>query len=162
MVRRNLDHRRSGLPPATIDVAGQGVLALAPTLFQRFPGTSIDPGLPPVVFYPARGRARLWALAAPSAPEPLKNILGGPRARLLIRLELPATTAQLAAENCVTPAAISQHLSALHRAGLLDRSRAGRQVWYSHSRLGAELVCMGHANRPGIARESVPLPKTSS
>jgi DNA-binding transcriptional ArsR family regulator len=127
------------LPDATIEVSGRG-LVLVPTLFQRHPGTWLDPGLPPSLFYPARGRAAVWERADAVVPPPLTELIGASRARLLIRLAEPATTTLLAAEENVTASAVSRHLSALQQAGLLHRSRLGREVWYLRSPLGDSLT----------------------
>ena len=40
----------------------------------------------------------------------------------------------------VTPGAVSQHLSVLHRAGLADRTRTGRTVLYQATDLGLALL----------------------
>jgi Bacterial regulatory protein, arsR family len=117
-----LSIRDPALPKAQIEVSGRG-LVLMPTLFQRYPGTWLDPGQPPSLFYPARGRATVWERPDPAVPQALTELLGASRARLLIRLAEPATTTQLAAEEKVTASAVSRHLSALRQNGLLDRSR---------------------------------------
>ncbi|MEU6234004.1 helix-turn-helix domain-containing protein [Kitasatospora sp. NPDC047058] len=40
----------------------------------------------------------------------------------------------------MTPSAVSQHLRALHAAGLVTRTRDGRHVLYHRSTLGDRLV----------------------
>lgn len=40
----------------------------------------------------------------------------------------------------MTPSAVSQQLSVLHAAGLLNRTRNGRTVLYARSRLGDDLA----------------------
>ena len=52
----------------------------------------------------------------------------------------PSATVELAHRLAVTPSAVSQNLQLLHRTGLVERSRAGRNVLYRRSRLGTQLV----------------------
>jgi DNA-binding transcriptional ArsR family regulator len=100
--------------------------------------------------YPARGAATVWyadggaAGAEGAGPDPgaaaTAELLGAVRARLLSALRSPATTTALARGFGVTPGAVSQHLSVLYRAGLADRSRAGRTVLYQATDLGLALL----------------------
>jgi DNA-binding transcriptional ArsR family regulator len=102
--------------------------------------------------YPARGAATGWepicprlvcrfpgpwpSGAASDREEAAEALLGAPRARLLGALRSPATTSSLARRFGVTPSAVSQHLTVLHRSGLVDRQRRGRTVLYQASQLG--------------------------
>ncbi|WP_406206952.1 winged helix-turn-helix domain-containing protein [Kitasatospora sp. NBC_01560] len=128
---------------ASVDVAGRG-LVLIPTLFGLGAQTDITQVGPPLICYPARGRATMGEgltgahRGAPGGP--LAALIGAPRARLLALLETPASTTELAHRLGVTPGAVSRHLGALTAAGLLDRSRYGRSVLYRRSRLGDELA----------------------
>jgi DNA-binding transcriptional ArsR family regulator len=100
--------------------------------------------------YPARGAATVWyadggtAGTGGTAPDPgaaaTAELLGTVRARLLSALRSPATTTALARGFGVTPGAVSQHLSVLHRAGLADRTRTGRTVLYQATDLGLALL----------------------
>jgi DNA-binding transcriptional ArsR family regulator len=94
--------------------------------------------------YPARGAATVWYADGGAGHEPgadaAAQLLGTVRARLLSALRSPATTTALARALGVTPGAVSQHLAVLHRAGLADRTRAGRAVLYQASDLGLALL----------------------
>jgi DNA-binding transcriptional ArsR family regulator len=68
------------------------------------------------------------------------DLLGAPRARLLILLDRPASTTELAHRLVVSPSAVSQHLRVLRAAGLLSKARSGRSVLYLRSPLGDQLV----------------------
>ncbi|MGH4032180.1 ArsR family transcriptional regulator [Actinomycetota bacterium Odt1-20B] len=151
-------------PDADIRLAGRGMV-LAPTMFARGTQTAIDPERPPLLVYPARGRAVISEDPSPSSqlrssrgdpipssplrssrgdPVPvsghaLDRLLGAPRARLLLLLAEPASTTELAHRLGVTPGAVSQHLAVLYDAGLLSRVRAGRSVRYGRTGLGDEL-----------------------
>ena len=92
--------------------------------------------------YPARGAAAVWEPSPPpnASNQPLRDLLGAPRARLLEVLRCPASTAALARSLDVTPSAVSQHLAVLRRCGLVDRARSGREVLYQTSDLGLTLL----------------------
>jgi DNA-binding transcriptional ArsR family regulator len=92
--------------------------------------------------YPARGAAAVWEQRLPqnASNQALRDLLGSPRARLLKALRCPASTAALARSLDVSPSAVSQHLAVLHRCGLVDRTRSGREVLYQTSELGLTLL----------------------
>jgi biotin operon repressor len=92
--------------------------------------------------YPARGAAAVWEQSLPpnASDQPLRDLLGAPRARLLEVLRCPASTAALARSLEVSPSAVSQHLAVLRRCGLVDRTRSGREVLYQTSDLGLSLL----------------------
>ncbi len=108
------------------------------------------------LMYPARGAATVWEADLSAAglevswpgpdagmsEEATEALLGAPRARLLGALRSPATTSALARRFGVTPSAVSQHLTVLHRSGLIGRQRRGRTVLYQTSPLG--LALLGH------------------
>ncbi|MEV5568431.1 DUF5937 family protein [Spirillospora sp. NPDC052269] len=122
-----------------VDVAGRG-LVLVPCLFLQGAINMTSEHDPPVIAYPARGRGAVWDQAAPEGAAALAELLGAPRARLLIMLASPASTTELARRLGVTPGGVSRHLTALHACGLLNRTRAGRSVLYMRSPLGDQLV----------------------
>jgi DNA-binding transcriptional ArsR family regulator len=110
------------------------------------------------LMYPARGAATVWEADLSAAglgdswsgpglgagvsdrEEAAEALLGAPRARLLGALRSPATTSALARRFGVTPSAVSQHLTVLHRGGLVDRQRRGRTVLYQTSPLGLAML----------------------
>jgi DNA-binding transcriptional ArsR family regulator len=122
----------------SVVVGGRG-LVLTPSLFARGAVSSIDGTEPPAVMYPARGRATVWEQADVATSAALEELLGRTRSRLLTMLEHPASTTEPATTLGVTPGAVSRHLTALHRAGLLNRARTGRSVLYVRSPLGDAL-----------------------
>ncbi|MCQ4209649.1 ArsR/SmtB family transcription factor [Streptomyces longispororuber] len=125
-------------PKADVRIGGRGLVVL-PTLFAAGAHTSIDYTLPPMLVYPARGRATISETPPPVTDEALTRLLGAARARLLHLLAEPASTTELAHLLAVTPGAVSQHLAVLYDAGLLTRARSGRSVRYVRSELGERL-----------------------
>jgi DNA-binding transcriptional ArsR family regulator len=134
-----------------IDIDGRG-LPLVPSLFCRGAITYISAEEPPVIVYPARGRATVWESAGAASDAALAELLGAPRARLLSLLDRPASTTELAYRLAVSPSAVSQHLRVLRAAGLLGKARSGRSVLYLRSPLGDELV--GGRVPPRVVRPS--------
>jgi DNA-binding transcriptional ArsR family regulator len=122
-----------------IEIDGRG-LRLSPSLFCRGAVTYIDTSEPPLIVYPARGRATVWETAAAPTDAALVALVGSVRAQLLVMLERPATTTELALRLGVTPSAVSQHLQVLRTARLLNRTRSGRSVLYLRSPLADALV----------------------
>ncbi|HVV76833.1 MAG TPA: winged helix-turn-helix domain-containing protein [Mycobacteriales bacterium] len=119
-------------------VDGRGLM-LTPSLFANSVNSMIDERLPPVLCYPARGRAELWSTSRPAGSD-LAALLGATRAALLSGLDAPATTTQLALRLNLTPGGVSQHLKILHNSGLLRRTRTGRAVFYKRSEIADQLV----------------------
>jgi hypothetical protein len=119
-------------------VTGRG-LCLIPAVFVNTPGPPNSPDHPPMLNYPVRGSATVWHTAPPPPPGTLSALVGAPKAAILMGLELPATTTDLARRLGVTPGAVSQHLSVLREAGLVSRARVGRVVLYARTDLGIGL-----------------------
>jgi DNA-binding transcriptional ArsR family regulator len=75
-------------------------------------------------------------------PQQLAQLVGASRARVLAALKQPRTTAELAADLELAASTVSAHLSALAEAGLLERQRSGRAVYYCLSNRGRKLVAL--------------------
>jgi DNA-binding transcriptional ArsR family regulator len=129
------------------DLAGEG-LVLMPSAF-IWPGVvlMLDPPWQPTLIYPARGIAGLWLEPSAQPPAALGRLLGRTRARLLVALAEPASTATLARRLGQSPSGVSEHLSALRDAGLLTSHRVRRQVLYERTPLG--IAVAGAAERGG-------------
>jgi DNA-binding transcriptional ArsR family regulator len=122
-----------------IDLAGRS-LPLVPSVFARHPHINLSADLPPVLVYAARGAALVWDDAASSAPAALARLLGRGRAGVLVALDTPRATIDLAELLGVTPGAVSQHLQVLGASGLVRRARTGRRVLYRRTELGDRLT----------------------
>ncbi|MDI1461139.1 DUF5937 family protein [Catellatospora sp. KI3] len=127
------------LQVGTVSVDGAGLL-LVPSVFV-WPGVAAysEPPWPATIIYAARGVGALWEPAPPPA-EALAALVGTTRARLLVALDEPASTTQLARTLQLAPGAVGDHLAVLLRAGLLDRARSGRSVLYRRTPLGDALT----------------------
>ena len=121
------------------DLGGQGLL-LMPSVFQ-WPGPAVISRAPwqPSVIYPARGVAALWEEGR-VAPDGLARVMGAARAQLLVLLDAPRSTTELARLSGLTPGGVSQHLGALRDAGLLTSRREGRTVLYMRTAVADALL----------------------
>ncbi|RJL30137.1 ArsR/SmtB family transcription factor [Bailinhaonella thermotolerans] len=122
-----------------VHVSGQGLL-LVPSVFAHKAMGPIAEDAPPMVIYPARGVATLWETASPRPPGAVAALIGAPKAAILMELDGPASTTELAHRLAVTPGAVSQHLRVLADAGLVTRARSGRAVLYARSPLADRLI----------------------
>ncbi len=113
-----------------VDPGGRG-LVLVPAVFD-WPGIAllIGEGLQPTLSYSPRGIAEIWDQPAmPSRNGAMDDLIGGTRADMLRALTVPMTTSELAHRLHLTPAAVSQQLGVLRRAGVVDARRQGREVY---------------------------------
>lgn len=125
---------------ARVPLGGRGLL-LVPSVFvwPHIAAYTEEPW-PNALIYPARGIAALWEAAPPVPPGALADLLGRARARILLALEEPAGTTRTARALGMAPGAVGDHLAVLRRAGLLEKSRNGREVLYRRTPLGDALA----------------------
>ncbi|MEU3822000.1 helix-turn-helix domain-containing protein [Streptomyces sp. NPDC030392] len=91
------------------------------------------------------------ATACPATDGPagsLGSLVGPARLQLLADLALPRTTTELARRHQLSASTVSYHLSRLHRAGLVTRTRQANRVYYERSGSAAVLLDEG-ADTPG-------------
>ena len=123
---------------ADVDLADRGLL-LVPAVFtwpRVWPRT--DPPWDPALVYPPPGTADVWR-PDPPRPEALKALLGHRRAQILLELDRPACTLQLAQRMQVSAGSVNSHLFVLWQAGLVSRRREGRRVIYTRTTIGDTL-----------------------
>ncbi|QKW08881.1 winged helix-turn-helix transcriptional regulator [Streptomyces sp. NA04227] len=84
---------------------------------------------PVAISYPVGRREETGTVAEGG----LDDVLGQSRVRLLTSLSEPRTTSQLAGLHQLSPSTVSYHLSRLHGAGLVTRTRMGSNVYYQCS-----------------------------
>jgi len=131
-----------------LSTGGEGLL-LVPSVFVA-PKILlyIDTPPTPAVIYTARGVANLWlnegsraGIRGDSASTTgLRELLGNTRADLLVALVTPMTTAQLAEHVGFTQGAVSQHIGALKRAGVVETHRQGKLAFHQLTPAGEALV----------------------
>lgn len=128
-----------------IHLEGRG-LRLVPSLFcGREAAVNLDPGLPPVVFYPV-AHETLWnpehAPATNTDHRTLGALLGPTRAAVLrvIIAGYGITTAELARRAGISPATVSHHTTLLRDAGLITTQRTGSHAHHLPTPLGTQLA----------------------
>jgi DNA-binding transcriptional ArsR family regulator len=92
--------------------------------------------------YQARGASALWQNGDAAPDERLELLLGQGRSAVLRALARPATTTELAARLHYAPSTVSAHLDVLARAGLVERHRVRRRVYYGLNDTGTSLVAL--------------------
>ena len=123
------------------DLGGRGLLFIPSVFSWPRLSLSLDPPWPPALIYPARGVSVLWELPGRTgAGTALHRLLGGSRAAILLALEDPASTTQLAATLGQSLGGIGDHLAVLREAGLVARARSGRSVLYRRTPVGDALA----------------------
>jgi hypothetical protein len=123
-----------------VDLSDRGLL-FVPSVF-GWPRVVIVTAPPwqPTIIYPARGAGALWEPAGATASDALGALLGRNRATLLLALDRPRSTTDLAALAGITPGGVSQHLVVLRAAGLVTAHRVGRAVLNLRSAAGDAVV----------------------
>jgi predicted ArsR family transcriptional regulator len=80
-------------------------------------------------------------LTIEAADQPsLPALVGVTRAQVLIALQSPRTTGDVAARVRIAASAAAEHLTALVRAGAVEREQASRAVYYRRTQAGETLV----------------------
>jgi len=124
----------------TVDLAERGLL-FVPSVFV-WPAVLVITAAPwqPTIIYPARGVGALWEPGAPAAPGALAALVGRVRGSVLLALDRPRSTTDVARALGVSAGGVSQHLAVLRDAGLVHGHRVGRVVLYLRSPAGDDLL----------------------
>ena len=119
---------------------GQGIW-FVPSVF-RWPWVALDTRetVPHVVSYGARGAGRVWQQPGRGAPTGLPDLVGRSRALILESLDVPRSTTTLSQSLGLSLSTVSEHLSVLAAAGLLESRRDGQRVLYWRTMVGDLLV----------------------
>ncbi|POX63505.1 ArsR family transcriptional regulator [Streptomyces sp. Ru62] len=124
--------------PAVSDVQlkGRGLLLIPSYFCWKSPIALADPGLPPVLIYPA-----LHAPTTPPVPErALQTLLGRTRAAILRAAATGVTTSEAARQAGVSTGTATHHTTALRDAGLISSRRRANSVLHTLTPLGAALL----------------------
>ena len=119
---------------------GQGLYLVPMAIYPEGMLYQIAPHWHPMIMYGARGAGLWFQSHLPEPDKALRVALGTGRARVLVALQSPAHTGELALRLNLTSGAISQHLRRLHQAGLVESHRSSHRVYYRLSQRGEKLV----------------------
>ena len=133
------DEMPSRCARSSLELDERGLL-LIPSVF-AWPHVLLvsEPPWQPTLIYPARGVGMLWERDE-VAPDALAKLLGRNRAAVLLALDSPRTTTELAGLLALSGGGVSQQLSVLAEAGLVRGQRVRRHVLYSRTAGGETLV----------------------
>ena len=125
----------------TAGLGGRGLLFIPSVFVWPRLALSLEPPWPPALIYPARGVSALWEQPGRTGPgTALHRLLGSSRAAILLALEDPASTTQLAATLGYSVGGTGDHVAVLREAGLITRARSGRSVLYRRTPVGDALA----------------------
>jgi DNA-binding transcriptional ArsR family regulator len=125
----------------TFRLGGAGLRFIPSVFVWPHLGFARDTPAAPTVAYGTRRLSRLWGTDSDCDEQAeLAALVGSTRAAILLRLELPHSTTDLAAKMGHSPPSVSQHLAVLRRNGLLRSWRSGRVVLYQRTALGDQLI----------------------
>lgn len=131
---------------STIDLGGRGLLLMPSAFVWPKLNTILDAPWQPTLAYTPRGVANLWTNEPPSAGRSLELLLGKGRAEVLLSLDPPSSTLEIAQRLKLAPSGVSEHLAVLRQAGLVESQRRGRFVYYRLSQTGLALLEVFNAN----------------
>ncbi|MGW1298056.1 DUF5937 family protein [Streptomyces sp. NPDC002533] len=131
--------------PLVRTTAGAGLLLIPSVFTGPALRTRTTPPDPPQIAYPARGVGSLWEQRRTTRADALAAVLGRSRTLLLTELDAPASTTHLAHRTGLSPAGVSQNLTALRDAGLVSAHRAGRSVLYARTAAAETLLAAASA-----------------
>lgn len=125
------------------DVHGRRGLTLVPSVF-AWPRLWVDLDQPSLT-YGVRGVGALWEgrPAEAAQQDAMADLIGRSRAEILLGLEAPRSTTEVARQLGLSAATVSAHLSVLRRSGLVTSWRSGRRVLYQRTALASMLVASG-------------------
>ena len=136
------DHLRVDVGEGLVSLrsCGRGIWFM-PSVF-RWPWVALDTRetVPPVVSYSARGAGRVWQRPGRETPAGLPDLIGRSRALILESLDVPRSTTSVAQSLGLSLSTVSEHLSVLAAAGLLESRRDGQRVLYWRTMIGDLLV----------------------
>jgi DNA-binding transcriptional ArsR family regulator len=124
------------------ELGGRGLLFIPSVFIWPRLALTLEPPWPPALIYPARGVAALWREPGAAGVDAgaLGRLIGASRAAVLVALEEPASTSQLAATLGQSLGGVGDHLAVLREAGLITRARSGRSVLYRRTPVGDALA----------------------
>lgn len=124
-----------------IHLSGRG-MSVYPSRFTHEPLILDLPGTRPTLI--VRGNAELLDDASPAG---LADLVGRTRASVMISLQNPASTTELAARLAISVASASEHARVLRGSGLVATQRMSQSVLHTLTPLGSRLLMQSSAKK---------------
>ena len=124
-----------GTEDVTLDVPAGGITLVPLVSGSRASIVDVDGATVRLIGYPLRAALR-------TSEPTLESLLGASRARIVRRLDRPATNNELAAALQTVPSAATHHVSALAAAGLVVRDRSSGRLLVRRTSRGDALVAL--------------------
>jgi DNA-binding transcriptional ArsR family regulator len=128
----SIANRRGMISDPHRSLRGRGLVMVPSAFAWPYIYVKTAPPWTPVIRYPVRGVGTLWEPRAGNLN--LAAALGATRTRLLVLLETPANTDELARRTGLAAGGVSAQLHRLLDAGLVSAHRTGRSVLYARTR----------------------------
>lgn len=123
-----------------VRLGGRGLLLMPSAFVWPKLSTILDAPWQPTLAYTPRGVANLWIVDPPPLAHALELLFGRGRAQVLLSLEPPSSTLEIARRLGMATSGVSEHLSVLRLSGLVAPQRRGRFVYYRLSQTGVALL----------------------
>ncbi len=119
---------------------GSGLMLVPTVLGAPWCSVVTDPPSVPTLFYPVGGLSPDWPTGSRGPDASMSALLGASRAKVLLSLDLPRTTSDVAHVCGLALSTASHHLGVLRDARLVDSHRAGPTVIHTRTPLAYSLI----------------------
>lgn len=119
---------------------GTGLMLVPTALGAPWCSVVTDPPSVPILFYPATGMSSSWPGKSVGLDAALGALLGTGRAAVLLALDVPRSTSDVAGTAGLAVSTTSHHLGVLREARLVAAHRAGTAVMHMRTPLGESLL----------------------
>jgi DNA-binding transcriptional ArsR family regulator len=119
---------------------GSGLLLVPTVLGAPWCSVVTEPPATPALFYPAAGMSPSWPANSQGRSTALVKLLGAGRGSVLMSLDIPRSTSDVARTCDLAISTASHHLAVLRDARLVEAHRAGSSVYHSRTPLAESLV----------------------
>lgn len=119
---------------------GSGLTLVPTALGAPWCSVVTDPPAVPTLIYPVAGMSPTWPAGTTTLDAALAALLGTGRAKVLLSLDLPRSTTDVATVCGLALSTASHHLAILRAARLVDAHRAGPTVVHSRTPLADSLI----------------------
>lgn len=125
-----------------VQCQGNGLMLVPTVLGAPWCSVVTDPPSIPTLFYPAAGVSPSWPAGTRALDNALDALLGSGRAKVLLALDSPLTTSDVATACGLALSTTSHHLTVLRDARLVHAHRTGTTVIHTRTPLADNLLAL--------------------